>query len=159
MSNELSPLALALGRIPTGLYVVSTLHDGVPLAFVGSLLVQVGFDPPTLAVAIGKGREHLAAIRARGGFAVSVLDDASRHLMSPFFQRHEPGRSPFDRVAHRDSPGGLPVLTGALAWLECRVSGEHATGDHTVLFGVVEHAEILRPGDPTVHLRKNGLAY
>jgi len=159
MSNDLSPMALALGRIPTGLYVVSTRCAGNPLAFVGSLLVQVAFEPPTLAVAIGKGREHLAAIRTQGRFAVSVLDGASRHLMGPFFQRHEPGRSAFDQVEHRDSPGGLPVLSGALAWLECRVSGEHPAGDHTVVFGIVEHAELVRPGDPAVHLRKNGLSY
>jgi 3-hydroxy-9,10-secoandrosta-1,3,5(10)-triene-9,17-dione monooxygenase reductase component len=79
--------------------------------------------------------------------------------MSAFFKRPEPGRSPFDRLAHRPSPTGLPLLTGALAWVECRVAGEHVAGDHVVVFGTVEHGEVLRAGDPAVHLRKNGLAY
>jgi flavin reductase (DIM6/NTAB) family NADH-FMN oxidoreductase RutF len=48
---------------------------------------------------------------------------------------------------------------GALAWLECRLTGEHATGDHVIVFGTVEHGGLLRAGDPAVHLRKNGLAY
>jgi len=158
MSSE-PALAQALGRIPTGLYVVTTLRDGDPLGFVGSFLMQVGFVPPVVSLAIAKEREHLVAIRAHGRFAVSVLDASSRGLMSAFFKRHEPGRSPFDQLQHHASPAGLPVLSEALAWLECRVTGEHATGDHVVVFGEVEHGELLRSGDPSVHLRKNGLGY
>jgi flavin reductase (DIM6/NTAB) family NADH-FMN oxidoreductase RutF len=157
--NAPSPLALALGRIPTGLYIVTTLQNEQPLGFVGSFLMQVGFEPPVVSIAIANGREHLAAIRARGRFAVSVLDGASQGLMSAFFKRHEPGRSPFDQLEHRPSPAGLPILAGALAWLDCRVSGEHALGDHVVVFGTAEHGDLLRAGDPAVHLRKNGLSY
>lgn len=159
MSTAPSPLAQALGRIPTGLYVVTTLAAGRPLGFVGSFLMQVGFQPPCVCLAVATGREHLAAIRAHGRFAVSVLDGASQNLMGAFFKRYEPGSSPFDTLAHQLSPGGLPVLGGALAWLECKVSGEHATGDHVVLFGTVEHGECLRSGEPAIHLRKNGLGY
>lgn len=154
-----TPLALALGRIPTGLYIVTTLQAGRPLGFVGSFLMQVGLEPPVVSVAVGQGREHLTAIRAHGRFAVSVLDGASQKLMGPFLKRHEPGRSAFDLVEHRPSPAGMPVLAGALAWLDCRVSGEHATGDHVVVFGLVEHGELLRAGDPAVHLRRSGLEY
>jgi len=159
MPPENSPLALALGRIPTGLYIVSTLTGEGPLAFVGSFLMQVGFEPPTLSVAVGRSREHLVAIRASGRFGVTILDASSQGLMGPFFKRHEPGRSPFDQLAHRPAPGGSPILEGGLAWLECRVTGEHETGDHVLVFGVVEHGELLRPGDPAIHLRKNGLDY
>ena len=154
-----SPLAQALGRVPTGLYVVSTLQDGQPLGFVGSFLMQAGFEPPALSVAIAKGREHLAAIRAHGRFAVSVLDAQSQGIMGAFFKRREPGSSPFDGLEHWSSPGGLLVLAGALAWLECRTTGEHECGDHVVVFGTVEHGALLRPGDPAIHLRKNGLGY
>lgn len=158
-TTELSPLALALGRIPTGLFVVTTRRAGAPVGFVGSFVVQVGFDPPTLCVAVGRDRPHLAAIREAGRFALSVLDRDSQDLMGPFFKRHPEGQSAFDAVAHADTPGGSPYLTRALAWLDCRVQGEHAAGDHVVVFGIVEDAALLRPGDPAVHLRRNGLGY
>ena len=159
MSSAPSSLALALGRIPTGLYIVTTLHAGRPLGFVGSFLMQVGFAPPVVSIAIAREREHLAAIRAHGRFGVSVLDGRSQEVMGAFFRRHEPGRSAFDQLEHRPSPAGLPVIADALAWLDCRVSGEHPTGDHVVVFGEVEHGDLLRAGDPAVHLRKNGLSY
>jgi flavin reductase (DIM6/NTAB) family NADH-FMN oxidoreductase RutF len=157
--SALSPIAQALGRVPTGLYVVTTLQGGQPLGFVGSFLMQASFEPPALSVAIARGREHLSAIREHGRFAVTVLDAGSQGLMGAFFKRPEPGKSPFDGLAHERTPGGLPVLSQALAWLECRRSGEHESGDHVVVFGTVEHAALLRSGDPAVHLRKNGLGY
>src|SRR5262245_56498725 len=107
-ANELSPLARAIGRIPTGLYIVTTLADGGPVGFVGSFLMQVGFAPPTLCVAVGKERGPLAAMRATGRFAVSVLDGGSAALMGAFLKKPPAGTSPFDLVAHAPSPAGLP---------------------------------------------------
>ncbi|MEM7307102.1 MAG: flavin reductase family protein [Planctomycetota bacterium] len=157
---DLSPLALAMGRIPTGLYVVTSTSEGAPLGFVGSFLMQVGFEPPTVCVAVGKGRDHLDAMRASGRFAVSILDGPSSKIMGAFFKKYEGGETAFDHVEHAAAPdGGPPVLSGALAWLSCRVTGEHETGDHVVVFGEVTDAAPAREGDPSVHLRKNGLAY
>jgi flavin reductase (DIM6/NTAB) family NADH-FMN oxidoreductase RutF len=79
--------------------------------------------------------------------------------MNPFLRKYERDQSAFDFVAHADSPGGMPILSDALAWLDCRVTGEHEAGDHVVVFGEVEHAALLREGDPAIHLRRNGLAY
>jgi flavin reductase (DIM6/NTAB) family NADH-FMN oxidoreductase RutF len=157
--STLSPTALALGRIPTGLYVVSALDAGRPVGFVGSFLMQVGFAPPTLCVAIGKDRAHLAAVRASGFFGVSVLDPASEKLMNRFFKKYPAGSGPFDGLAWKSAASGSPVLDDALAWLECKLSGEHATGDHVVVFGEVLDASLARAGDPSVRLRKNGLDY
>jgi flavin reductase (DIM6/NTAB) family NADH-FMN oxidoreductase RutF len=157
--TELTPIARALGRIPCGLYIVTTQQGEEPIGFLGSFVMQVGFEPPTLCVAIGKDRDHLAAVRESGRFALSVIDPESTGQMSPFFKKPAEGESPFDALATRKAPGGSVVLAESLAWLECRVTGEHATGDHVVVFGEVLDAEILRAGDPKVHLRKNGLSY
>lgn len=154
-----SPLARALGRIPCGLYIVSTRQDGIHQGFLASLLIQTGFEPPTVCVAIGKGRAALDAVRETGSFAVSILDGASQGLMKPFFKPVEPGTSPFDGLAGSDAPSGCRVLDESLAWLDCTLTGEHAVGDHVVVFGEVTAGAVLREGDPSVHLRKNGLSY
>lgn len=156
---ELSSVALALGRIPTGLYVVATRRDGQPLGFVGSFLMQVAFAPPTLCAAIGRARSHLSAVRQAARFCVSILDRESQDQMGPFFRRYEGTEGPFDHVEHADTPGGVPYLVRSLAWLDCRLQGEHDAGDHVVVFGVVEHARLLREGDPSTHLRRDGLGY
>lgn len=159
MSSEPTPLARALGRIPTGLYIVTTQGPDGPLGFLGSFVVQVGFEPPTVCVAVGKGRDHLAAMRASGRFAVSIVDEASSGVMGAFFAKRGPGESPFDDLATRSTGAGSTVLDETLAWLDCRVSGEHEVGDHVVVFGTVEEGHLAREGEPKVHLRRNGLGY
>jgi len=154
-----SALAQALGRIPSGLFLVATSSPTGPVGFVGSFVMQMGFDPPTICVATGKGRAPLEAIRTRESFAISILDQASQDAMGAFFKKYTGGDGPFEHVAHRAAPSGAPILTGALAWLDCRVSGEFELNDHVVIFGTVENGALLRPGDPSIHLRKNGLSY
>jgi len=154
-----SPLARTLGRIPSGVYVVTTLRSGAPVGFVGSFVQQVAFEPPTLVLAVADEREQLADLRKTGRFALSVLASGDQSLMSPFLKRLAPGATPFDGLAVAQTRSGLTILEGALAWLDCRITEERPTGDHTVLFAVVEDAQLLREGEPRIHLRKNGLGY
>ncbi|MFT5288207.1 MAG: flavin reductase (DIM6/NTAB) family NADH-FMN oxidoreductase RutF [Planctomycetota bacterium] len=162
MSDSTPPpshLALSLGRMPTGLYLVTTKTPDGPVGFIGSFVMQMGFKPPTLCVGVGKERGPLAAMRAHGSFAVSILDAKSQGLMGAFFKKYEDGSGPFDQVEHKAAPSGAPIITGALAWMDCSISGEHELDDHVVVFGTVEAGELLREGDPSIHLRKNGLSY
>jgi flavin reductase (DIM6/NTAB) family NADH-FMN oxidoreductase RutF len=162
MPAELTPLARALGRIPTGLYLVTTRDggaDGPPQGFVGSFLMQVGFEPPVVCVAIKKGRPYVEQIRRNGCFGVSILDATSQGAMKVFFGKSPDGKGPFEALAFAKAPYGSPVLSDALAWLECRLQGVHDCGDHEVVFGVVESGAAARDSDPAVHLRKNGLGY
>ena len=153
-------LARALGRIPSGLFIASTLDaDGAPLGFLASFVQQVGFDPPTVCVAVGTDRDHLQAIRASGRFAVSVLDEDSKGAMKRFFGKLPEGEGPFDGLATSTPQDGPPVLDEALAWVTCEVSGEHSVDDHVIVFGRVTAGDQGHEGEPLVHTRKNGLSY
>jgi flavin reductase (DIM6/NTAB) family NADH-FMN oxidoreductase RutF len=164
MSDPKSPappsaLARALGRIPSGLYILTTQEDGRALGFVASLVMQTGFSPPTVCVAVGKDRPHLAAIRHSGRFGLSILDAASNGLMAPFFKKLPEGASPFAGLATTRTSAGSIVFTEALAWLDCRLLSTHDTPDHTIVFAEVTDGLLQREADPKVHLRKNGLSY
>ena len=156
---EATPLARALGRIPSGLFIVSTTRDGAPVGFLGSFVMQMGFAPPTVCVGVGKTRPHLDDIRRSGGFALSILDAPSRSLMAAFVRKLPPGVSPFEGMSLRHAASGSPVLADALAWVDCRLTGEFATADHIALFGEVVEGALQREGEPSMHVRKNGLGY
>ncbi len=156
---EISPLAQALGRVASGLYVVTSVGPSGPLGFVGSFVSQVGFEPPTLSLAIAEGRDHLKAIRAHGHFGLSILDKPSTGLMKPFFKKYGEGESPFDTLATLETECGVSVLADALGWLTCQVTSEHKPCEHVVVFGKVLDGALLREGEPSSHVRKNGLSY
>ncbi len=79
--------------------------------------------------------------------------------MKRFFRKYEPGQGPFDGLELGRGSLGTPMIDGALAWMECKVTGEYETADHVVVFGEVVDAKLCRAGEPSVHLRKNGLGY
>ena len=74
------------------------------------------------------------------------------------------GRDEDGVAAHPTEPGpatGVPLLSDALATLECRTVATHPGGDHTVLIGEVLAVRTLRPdGDPLLYVdgRYRGLA-
>ena len=154
-----SPVSTALGRIPSGLYIVTTRVAGKPIGFLGSFVQQVGFEPPTLCVAFALDRPHLEECTAEGRFGLSVLDSESQDLKRAFLKRQAEGATPFDDLKVGAAVSGTPVLLDALAWLDCKITGRYDTGDHAVLFAEVVEASVLRAGDPHIHLRKNGLGY
>jgi flavin reductase (DIM6/NTAB) family NADH-FMN oxidoreductase RutF len=145
--------------MPCGLYILSTRKDDQPLGLVASFVMQVGLEPPRVAVAVGTGRGSLEALRETGGFTLSILDEGSSACMGGFFKAPPEGQTPFDSLETCEAPSGLLVLTDSLAWLDCRVVGEFDGGDHAVVFGEVQAGAQLHPGEPSIHLRKNGLSY
>mgnify|MGYP003340787304 FL=1 len=163
-SSEAPPeIAAALGRIPSGLFVVTWQTDGQDRAMLASWVMQAGFAPPAISIAVARSRDLLAAIEASATFVVNVLDESQRPLLSRFGKPAAPGEDPFAGLATaRTASGGL-ALAEAAAWLECRGwprAAASATdhGDHVVIV-----AEVLggRGGErqPLVHLRRNGLRY
>ena len=56
MTGELPPHAQALGRIPSGLFILSAGTGDQATATLVSFVQQVGFEPPVVVVALRKGR-------------------------------------------------------------------------------------------------------
>ena len=152
-------ISSALGRIPSGLFIVTTRLAGERLGFLGSLVQQVGFEPPTVCIAMAKDRPQSSSFAEAGRFALSILDEQSAGLRSVFLKRLAEGQSPFDGLNVGETASGTPVLLDALAWIDCVIVARHDTADHAVFFGEVVEGKVLRAGKPHVHLRKNGLSY
>jgi flavin reductase (DIM6/NTAB) family NADH-FMN oxidoreductase RutF len=154
-------LAAALGRIPSGLFIVTWRAADADRAMLASWVMQVGFAPPLVSVAVGNGRELLAAARAGAAFAVSILADSQRSLLSRFGKPLAEGEDPFAGLVTARTPAGLAVLGEAAGWLECRAVGETSApgADHVVVLGRVEAGGGQPNTPPLVHLRRNGLKY
>lgn len=154
-------IATALGRIPSGLFVVTWKDAGQDRGMLASWVMQAGFVPPTITIAIAPGRELLASIDRGEVFTVNVLGEGQRPLLARFGRPVTNGDDPFAGLAIDRSLGGNAVLADSAGWLECRPFGR-VGGDDTD--HVIVLAEIVGGGSgpvdsPLVHLRKNGLRY
>jgi len=154
-------VAAALGRIPSGLFVVSWKSAATDRAMLASWVMQAGFVPPLVSVAVGAARDLLTAVRSGGSFAVTVLADTQRSLLARFGKPTAEGEDPFAGLAVVRTPAGLAVLADAAGWLECRPVAESsaADADHVVVLGRVMAAGGVVETPPAVHVRRNGLKY
>lgn len=160
-SANLDGFATALGRIPSGLFIVTWRAADADRGMLASWVMQAGFEPPLVSVAVGTSRDLLGAVRAGGPFTVNVLAESQRSLLAKFGKPPGAGEDPFAGLAVDRTPAGLAVLAEAAGWMECRVVAEAAAAgaDHVVVLGRVEAAGGRPDAASLVHLRRNGLKY
>jgi flavin reductase (DIM6/NTAB) family NADH-FMN oxidoreductase RutF len=160
---ERPELAAALGRIPSGLFVITWRQEQADQCMLASWVMQAGFEPPAISVAVGTSRAFRDFAEDGGLFVVNVLSHAQRSLLSRFGRPSAPGEDVLAGLVAARSPGEAAILPNIAAWLECRASGVSTpradqSTDHIVIVASVT-AGGGDGGEPLVHLRKNGLRY
>ena len=150
----------ALGRLPSGVYILTALHEGAPAAMMVSWVQQAAFDPPAVSVAIHKDRPIRQAVLESRRLALAVVGEGDTSLMKKYARGVPPGQDPFDGVDVLRTPGGLLVPSAALAWLECALIDSLDFGaDHELAVARVTDGALLREGASFSHLRGNGFHY
>jgi 3-hydroxy-9,10-secoandrosta-1,3,5(10)-triene-9,17-dione monooxygenase reductase component len=151
----------AIGRVPSGVFILTAQHNDQPVAMMASWVQQAAFEPPVVTVAVAKQRPITDSIRRAKRFALSVLaEHNSLSLMKKYARGISPNEDPFQGVATLETPAGVPVLADALAWLDCSllsVCDYHA--DHELFIGEVTAGDILKDGAALTHQRGNGFHY
>jgi flavin reductase (DIM6/NTAB) family NADH-FMN oxidoreductase RutF len=137
----------ALGRFATGIAFVTAAPDGRPTGLIVNSLTSVSLEPPLVAFCPARSSLTWQRMRRTGRFGVNVLEREHE----AFARRATPAGA--DRFAGIDwdfGPGGAPLLTDALATLECEIVGEHAAGDHWIVVGLVDGLDTPRVGRPLI---------
>jgi flavin reductase (DIM6/NTAB) family NADH-FMN oxidoreductase RutF len=102
-----------------------------------SAFTVVSLAPPLVLVCLERDARVTQTVAASGVFAVSVLDRAHEFQADRFAGRGPLPDARFTGIPHELAETGSPVLRGALAWFDCRLSAVHDGGDHLILVGEV----------------------
>jgi flavin reductase (DIM6/NTAB) family NADH-FMN oxidoreductase RutF len=158
-AEAVKALAGALGRVPSGLFIITARQGEAETGMLGSWVQQCSFDPPLISVAIRADRQVLGWLTPGAPFTVNILDDGQTDMVAHFGRGFGLDQPAFVGLEMLRTNSKAPVLTDALAYLECRVETRHATGDHELLIARVVGGRVLSEGRPMVHVRKSGLHY
>jgi flavin reductase (DIM6/NTAB) family NADH-FMN oxidoreductase RutF/DNA-binding IclR family transcriptional regulator len=135
-----------LGQYPTGVCVITAIGPGArPVGMTVGTFTSVSLDPPLVAFLPGKKSRVLAAIVQTGRFAVNILAGDQVALSRQFASRED---DKFRAVKWRSSTLGSPLLTDAVAWIDCRLDASFEVGDHVMVVGAVESLDIERETAP-----------
>jgi 3-hydroxy-9,10-secoandrosta-1,3,5(10)-triene-9,17-dione monooxygenase reductase component len=137
----------ALSRFATGVAFVTAAPDGQPAGLIVNSLTSVSLEPPLVSFCPSRNSLTWSRMRRARRFGVNVLG----HQHERFAHRATPADS--DRFAGLDwelGRGGVPLLTDALASLECEIVAEHPAGDHWIVVGQVHSVRISPIQEPLV---------
>jgi flavin reductase (DIM6/NTAB) family NADH-FMN oxidoreductase RutF len=158
-ATESESLAAALGRIPSGLFVLTAGTGAPETGMLASWVQQCSFEPPQVTVAVNARRTVLALLEVGAPFVLNAIPDGNKALVAHFGRGFGAGEPAFTNLEVRRTADAPPVLLSALSYLVCRVAARVEAGDHMVLVARVEAGDVLSEGKPAVHVRKNGLRY
>ena len=148
----------ALGKLPSGVYIATSILDGEEIGMLASFVEQAGFEPPMITVALSNGRRLVTAVEQSRLIGINVLGDEDARLMKPFTQPDND--SPFAGLELDENEHSIPQLAEALAFLACRITGKIEGGDHTIYAAEVIDGILNDPSrEPMVRIRKNGFQY
>jgi flavin reductase (DIM6/NTAB) family NADH-FMN oxidoreductase RutF len=143
----------ALRLLTSGLYVLTTYLEDTLHGATVVWVTQVSFEPLLVLVAL-RHNSHLAqAVRNAHRFALNILAVDQEALAERFFQYLTAPADSTDLqgFAYRPATGHCPLLTDAMAWLECRLAAEpESPGDHALFLGEVTGAGVRRQRQPMV---------
>ncbi len=151
----------AVGRVIGSLCVFTAKQGDVSSAMLASWVSQASFNPPGLTVAVAKDRAVEPLTYSGNKFVLNILIEGNHlGLMKHFLKPFAPGEDRFTAVAAETAENGCPILSDALAYLECSVQSRMEVGDHWLVYATVDNGKVLNPeGITAVHQRQSGNHY
>jgi len=144
----------ALGQFATGVTVVTVEREpGSVFGMTANSFTSVSLHPMLILVCVDEKAKILPLLHKKQRFGVSVLKQGQQAISKYFAQGEQnSGAEEGLSVRFRWTPEGVPILEDAVAQLSCSVVAAHAAGDHTIVVGKVEDAEI-KGGEPLLFFR------
>lgn len=122
-------------NLTAGVTIVTTEVDGEYFGTTVTSFTSVSLEPMMVQIALEASSRIHAAVETSRKFAANILSADQETLA-----RRCADSMAVDRFRGVDVTVGetnVPLLDGAIAMLECRVTDEFPAGDHTVFLGQV----------------------
>lgn len=137
----------ALGRFPTGVCVLTSVVDGVPLGMTVNSFNSLSLDPPLVLFAIDERSASLSAWSKAEGYALNVLSEGQRETSERFARQRS---KKWEGTRYVSGLFGAPVLSGTAALFECASESMLRAGDHILFFGAVKRFRVFADRRPLV---------
>ena len=141
----------ALRLLSGGLFVLTSCADDTVHAAAVSWVSQVSAAPVLTMVALRRNSHLAQAVRSSHRFALNILGKEQEEIARGFLSHRVLDANAEDLAGQefRMSASRCPLITDALAWLECRFAAELTSpGDHCLILGEVTSTGVRREGLP-----------
>jgi flavin reductase (DIM6/NTAB) family NADH-FMN oxidoreductase RutF len=153
-------LGKALGRLASGVFVVTVDTETGPHGMLATWIAQAAFEPPMVTIAINSERPILKDIEGKV-ISINILSSQNMDVFKAFARPSKGEHDDrFDNLDTTVNPDGATAFAGVVAVLNCVVSQSVPAGDHVVVLATVRSGKTIKSdAEPMTHLRKNGFQY
>lgn len=138
-----------VGHLASGVTVLTTAHRGERFGMTASSVTSLSTDPPMMLACINNAVPTCDAVAGSGRYAVNVLSEGQGELAHQFATA---ASDKYRNVGVHLGRDGVPLLSEALAHLECEVVEQVRGGSHTIFMGRVVSAG-AGDGQPLAYYR------
>lgn len=145
-----------MGHFVTGVTVITSIVDDLPVGMTAQSFVSLSLDPPLVMFCPARQSYTWKRIEAEGVLCINVLARSQEEISRRFAAK---GDDRFSGVTWTRAPvTGSPLLEGVHAWVDCEIEDVHPGGDHLIVVcRVLALAAPGDAGDPLVfHLGRYG---
>ncbi len=162
MSNHDNPIFPVLGRIPSGVFILTASDgEGQETGMLASWVQQAAFEPQQVTVAVNGSRYVNQWLKDGVYIGLNLIGESGGKLLGHFGKGFEPDADAFDGL-DTETVSGVRVLNDAIGYLIGKVVSRMITGDHVVYLIELTDAATSENFDdekPMVHIRKSGGHY
>jgi len=149
----------ALGRVASGIYILTIGQGDRATGMLASWAMQAGFEPPMVSVAVKKGRYVEEWLNAGEPFLLNIVAEKQFGMLKHFGSGFDIGEPAFEDLETVTSECEVPALADCLGYLECEPVSHADSGDHRIFLAEVVGGKMQSDAAPMVHIRKSGKQY
>ena len=143
-----------LAQFASGVTIVTVQFEEQIHGLTASSFTSVSLDPPLVLVCVTKGLHSHQLIEQSGAFAVNILGANQQEWGLRFANPNIEDR--FAGIDFTAAETGSPILSGCLAWADCRLRNAYDGGDHTIFVGELVAGAASAEGDsPLLYYNRN----
>src|SRR5438309_245363 len=94
--SEVPSYAAALGRIPSGLFIVTAGHGDAATGMLASWVQQCSFDPPQISAALRRDRHLSEMLSPDAPFIINIVASGHTQFLRHFGKGFGPQESAFE---------------------------------------------------------------
>lgn len=151
-----------LWSLPSGLYLLGSRAGERRNLMTINWVTQVSFDPKLVGVGIEQTALTHELVTQGGVFSLSTIDREDRAIVRKFTKPTEwdEAASTLNGFGVHEATTGAPILSQAVAYLDCEVRQAVEVGNHTFFLGeVVDTAFLKDEATPVLRMEDTRMNY
>ncbi|MCU0514730.1 MAG: flavin reductase family protein [Anaerolineae bacterium] len=155
MSADVQSFKNVMSRWPSGVSVITTVHEGEWHGFTANSFASVSIEPMLISMSMAKTLHTGTLILTSRIFTVNILRQEQAHLgqrfagMIPEYKERR-----FEGLNITLTETGCPLLPDTLGWMSCRVYQAIDVGASTLILGEVIDCYAAEAGEPLLYYRR-----